>query len=175
MATPTLPYPNMDFTPLDVLTAAEMDQMVANDQYLRNFCAGLANGTNIDNGVILPSKLVNSFTSYTTDEVDTGFKWTDGKAIYRKVINFGALPNNSSKTVTWAGTNTIDVITSLSGTACNSGRCHPLPYIPSYAVAGDYVYHIELIDNPKNTITIKTGTERSSLNGTVVVEYTKVS
>lgn len=59
MATPTLPYPNMDFTPLDVLTAAEMDQMVANDQYLRNFCAGLANGTNIDNGVILPRHILD--------------------------------------------------------------------------------------------------------------------
>ncbi len=48
----TLPYPNMDFTPLDVLTAAEMDQMVANDKYLADFCAGLADGTNIGNGMI---------------------------------------------------------------------------------------------------------------------------
>lgn len=52
-----LPYPNMDFTPLDILTAAEMDKMVANDQYLANFCAGLADGTNIGNGVIQLSKL----------------------------------------------------------------------------------------------------------------------
>lgn len=52
-----LPYPNMDFTPLDILTAAEMDKMVANDQYLANFCAGLADGTNIGNGVIQTSKL----------------------------------------------------------------------------------------------------------------------
>lgn len=57
MATPTLPYPNMDFTPLDILTAAEMDQMVANDQYLRDFCAGLANGTNLSDGVIQARKL----------------------------------------------------------------------------------------------------------------------
>ena len=46
MALPVLPYPNMDFTPLDVLTAAELDQMVANDEYLRNYCESLADGTN---------------------------------------------------------------------------------------------------------------------------------
>lgn len=53
----TLPYPNMDFTPLDVLTAAEMDQMVANDKYLADFCTGLANGTNLENGMIPLRKL----------------------------------------------------------------------------------------------------------------------
>lgn len=52
MATATLPYPNLDFTPLDILTASELDQMVANDKYLANFCNGLAKGTNIENGVI---------------------------------------------------------------------------------------------------------------------------
>lgn len=57
MATPVLPYPDMDFTPLDILTAAEMDQMVANDQYLRDFCAGLADGTNLSDGVIQARKL----------------------------------------------------------------------------------------------------------------------
>ena len=30
----TLPYPNMDFTPLDILTADEMDQLVANIEYI---------------------------------------------------------------------------------------------------------------------------------------------
>ena len=60
MATPVLPYPNMDFTPLDILTAAEMDQMVANDQYLRDFCAGLADGTNLSDGVIQARKLDSS-------------------------------------------------------------------------------------------------------------------
>ena len=37
--------------------------------------------------------------SYFTDEIDTGMKWIDGKPIYRKVINVGALPNNSEKTI----------------------------------------------------------------------------
>ena len=52
MANAVLPYPDMDFTPLDILTAAEMDQMVANDQYLANFVNGLADGSNLSDGVI---------------------------------------------------------------------------------------------------------------------------
>lgn len=36
---PVLPYPNMDFVPLDQLTANELDQMVQNTQYLRDFIA----------------------------------------------------------------------------------------------------------------------------------------
>lgn len=34
----TLPYPGMDFTPLDILTADEMDQLVANIEYIATQC-----------------------------------------------------------------------------------------------------------------------------------------
>ena len=87
----TLPYPNMDFTPLDVLTAAEMDQMVANDKYLADFCAGLADGTNIGNGMI-------QVFNFSSEETIAG-KWVDGKTIYKKTISYGNLPNNSTKRV----------------------------------------------------------------------------
>lgn len=36
---------------------------------------------------------------YSTTEIKTGAKWIDGSAIYKKTINFGALPNNTTKTV----------------------------------------------------------------------------
>lgn len=32
----TLPYPDMDFVPLDILTAGELNQMVANTEFLAN-------------------------------------------------------------------------------------------------------------------------------------------
>lgn len=57
MANAVLPYPDMDFTPLDILTAAEMDQLVANDQYLANFVNGLADGSNLSDGVIQARKI----------------------------------------------------------------------------------------------------------------------
>lgn len=37
MATPSLPHPNMDFVPLDILTAEQLDNMVENTAYLENF------------------------------------------------------------------------------------------------------------------------------------------
>lgn len=72
MATPVLPYPDMDFTPLDILTAAEMDQMVANDQYLRDFCAGLADGTNLSDGVIQARKIDwSTFDQFSPEQTGT--------------------------------------------------------------------------------------------------------
>ena len=37
--------------------------------------------------------------SYTTTEQKTPFTWIDGKPIYKKTIDFGALPNNTNKQV----------------------------------------------------------------------------
>lgn len=36
---------------------------------------------------------------YSTTEIDTGKKWIDGKHIYRKVINVGALSDANQKTI----------------------------------------------------------------------------
>ena len=54
MATVTLPYPNIDFVPLDILTAAEQNMLVANINYLADFSNGLADGSNLSNGIIQP-------------------------------------------------------------------------------------------------------------------------
>jgi|GEM_PF-3173526 len=37
--------------------------------------------------------------AYSTSEVLTSERWTDGKPLYKKTINFGTLPNNTSKNV----------------------------------------------------------------------------
>lgn len=46
------------------------------------------NATNIEN-----------LQTYSTSEVNTGKVWINGKPIYRKVVEFGSFPNNTSKTV----------------------------------------------------------------------------
>lgn len=90
MATPVLPYPNMSFVPLDILTAEEMNHIVANDQYLRDFCAGLADGTNLSDGVIQARKIdftTLGFANYSTTEHDTGYKYSN-KAVYMRTMTF---------------------------------------------------------------------------------------
>ena len=84
MANPVLPYPNLDFVPLDILTAAEQNMLVANINYLSTFSAGLADGSNLSNGIILPRHFSSDF-NYSTTEQKTGWKYK-GKDIYCKVI-----------------------------------------------------------------------------------------
>lgn len=71
-------------------TAAKWNQLGAND-------AGFKDGTNIDNDAILKRHMSNAsvgkaeldftdFEVYSTSEVNTGKKWIDGRAIYRKVL-----------------------------------------------------------------------------------------
>ena len=45
------------------------------------------------------SNAVAESLSYSTQEVKTGETWIDGKPIYRKVIDFGSLPNATAKSV----------------------------------------------------------------------------
>ena len=74
----SLPYPSMVFVPLDVLTAEEMNQLVANIEYL------------------------SALPTYSTTEQVVG-TWINGKPLYRKVVPFGALPNNATKQITLNG------------------------------------------------------------------------
>ncbi len=57
MAQLTLPHPDLDFTPMDILTAAEQNQLMANITALASFSNGLADGSNISDNTILASKL----------------------------------------------------------------------------------------------------------------------
>ena len=82
MALATLPYPNIDFVPLDVLTADELDQIIANQNAINavSLPTKVSDLTN-DSGFLEATKL-----DYSTSEVDTGTKWIDGKKIYSKTI-----------------------------------------------------------------------------------------
>ena len=103
-------------------------------------------------------------SSFSTSEVDTGRKWVDGKAIYKKSISFGSLPNAATKSVAH-GISGISYIVSMSGTTDNS---LPLPY---YA---DGVFGISLRADTTNVI-IATYTDRSSSTAYVTLEYVKSS
>lgn len=71
MAFATLPYPSMDFVPLDVLTADELDQIVANINAVNNGSAGTAQ---IADGAITTQKLNSTalgVMSYNVGDVVT--------------------------------------------------------------------------------------------------------
>lgn len=65
MALTTLPYPNMDFVPLDILTADELDQIVANIEAINNATIGVSS---IANNAITTPKIADG--AITTKKLD---------------------------------------------------------------------------------------------------------
>lgn len=108
---------------------------------------------------------------YSTTEINTGAKWIDGTAIYKKTINTGALPNITTKNVAHNISNLGSVI-KIEGWAYSSaaGFHFPLPYVSSGQVnecIGVYV------DN--SNIVIKAGVDRTAFTSYVTLYYTKSS
>lgn len=111
----------------------------------------------------------SSIVDYSTSEVDTGIKWTDGKTIYRKVVDVGALPNNASKNV--ASGLTGESIIRMWGNAKDGGDVALLPFPAtntSYTITVNY-------NESTHNITIYTNTDMSAYSGVIVLEYTKTT
>lgn len=106
---------------------------------------------------------------YSTDEVDTGTRWIDGKAIYKKTIDFGALPNATSKSVAH-GISNLSLVVAISGVGhASSGQNIPLPNASSSSS-----FSVEVNANATN-VTISCGTDRSGYSGYVTLYYIKTS
>lgn len=105
--------------------------------------------------------------AYSYDEVDTGEKWVDGKAIYRKCISVAALPNNNTLTVGTLAS--LDTLVSVHGEAKStnqSGYSRPLPFV------GNGSNDIR-VDVSNYDVVVKTTSDWSSYSGILVLEYTK--
>lgn len=108
--------------------------------------------------------------SYSTNEIDTGTTWINGSKIYKKTVNFGSLPNNTSKSVAH-GISNINQIVRIEGYAFGtSGDITPLPYASVTSLG----YMITLTANRAN-VNIHTGEDRSGLTGYITLYYTKVA
>lgn len=109
--------------------------------------------------------------NYSTDEQVVG-TWIDGKPLYQKTIDFGALPNATTKTVSSGLTNV--TIFDIKAVAYGSSSTSMLPYVDggSAATANMGIYY----DRSNNNISVKTGSDRSSIaNCYVTIQYTKTT
>ena len=101
----TIPYPDMDFVPLDILTANELDQMVANIEYIANsfpigsteIADGAITSTKIGNGAVETGVIENR--AVTSDKIDfTTFPYavdtysTTASGALSRSINISAIP-----------------------------------------------------------------------------------
>ena len=108
---------------------------------------------------------------YSTTEINTGAKWIDGSAIYKKTIDFGTLPNATTKSVAH-GISDLGILVKFEGVVSNSsGRRLPLPilYEPSSAA-----FNTQL-DCNNTAVNIATTQNQSEYSAYVTLYYTKNS
>lgn len=112
----------------------------------------------------------SSMHNYSTDEHVVG-TWIDGSTLYEKTVDFGALPNNTTKTVAYNISN-LNNIVDVKGIAYNQNGARPLPFVDDAAKNGDV-----LLDTIKSSgvVRIISHTDLSSLTGYVTLQYTKSS
>lgn len=116
---------------------------------------------------------------YSLSEIGAGLQFFpttvgDWRNVWRKVINFGALPNTATKSVahgiTWGANNAL-IFTNIYATATDTTNFVALP-IPYSSVASNDDISIDL---DATNVVIQTETDRTAYNQCyVVLEYIKV-
>lgn len=101
---------------------------------------------------------------YSTSETLTNKVWIDGKPIYRKTVNVGALPNATTKTVAHNILNISNVL-DMYGYATGGTDWIPLP-------RPDSTYPITIWVTATD-VCLACTTNQSSRSGYVTLEYTK--
>ena len=132
---------------------------------------GVALAANHFIGVYSENPDVPLVFDYSLTEVDTGAKWVDGSAIYKKTVDIGELPNNTNKHVAHNISNLKSVIR-LEGYSnySQSSLLIPLPFTSTITQATVAVY-VEGAD-----IIILTGQDRTGFTESyVTLYYTKTS
>jgi hypothetical protein len=118
-----------------------------------------------DGNYAAPSVSGGSGINFTTAEQWTGLFWVDGKNVYQKTVNVGAIPNNTSK-LTAHGIVNLSAIISLSGYAGTASAFVPLPYPATVASSS-----IAISSDTVNVIVL-TGSTWTNYNGYVTLRYT---
>jgi len=111
---------------------------------------------------------INSLGTYSTTEQVVG-TWINNKPVYRKVVELGALPDNSQKTVPHNIAN-LGTVVSLRGMTTGDNK---FP-IPESRTSLYLDYQVGLWCNSTN-IVVETGNDRTSTSAFAVIEYTKTT
>lgn len=112
---------------------------------------------------------IQELETYSTEEKVVG-KWIDGTPIYRKVVVFGTLPNNSTKEVSHNIDN-LGAVTDIRGVVYSANSSRPIPLIYT---GGNIQYSTE-ISVTATAVKIQTSDNRSSLSANFIIEYTKTT
>lgn len=118
-------------------------------------------------GKVLNEKINEKFAYSTTEKVIG--TWIDNKPLYQKVIDFGALPNNTNKQVAHNINNLGQIVkfSGFAGSSINAGGI-PIPHAVSSSPVTGFV--------DDTYVNITTTSDRTAYTRTVVIlEYTKTT
>ena len=122
----------------------------------------------IENDAVTPEKA--SFTAYSTAEQVVG-TWIDGKPLYRKTINFGALPNATTKSVSHGLSNFR--VRNFYGVAVNPST-NTTFYLPT--LSGNTTAFVTMYIDSGNVIIDTMSTNRSAFTECyITIEYIKTT
>ena len=132
------------------------------------------NEVTVNNMHSVTSNAVAESLSYSETEIKTGGKWVDGKPIYRKVINFGALPNTAKRSVNHNIAN-LGYFTSIKGIAVNTSSGYKQTLTLPYASGGTLAESVAIYTN-YTRVEVGAGNDRSGYDTCyIVLEYTKTT
>ncbi len=117
MALAVLPYPSMDFVPLDILTADELDQIVANIDAINNATVGSGN---IAGNAITTAKVADSaITKAKIDFSTMGAIWSSfyysGTSLSDQTVSVKTLKGTNLSIRISAGGTAVRIISGASG------------------------------------------------------------
>lgn len=105
---------------------------------------------------------------YSTSEQDTGVKWIDNSPIYQKTVEFGALPNATTKAVAHDITDFAQLIRFDCTAFDSTDGGFPVPFTSTAALAGQVTVWVD-----DTNITLGCGADRSGFDAYVTLYYTK--
>lgn len=110
------------------------------------------------------------YFQYSTQEQFTGDYWIDGKKIYEKTIDIGALPNNAVNGTKHVihDIKPLNRIVEISGVASSSAEAIPLPHVNPWSLSESVVVRVD-----GSNIIIGTNSDKSGYKGYVTLKYTK--
>ena len=118
----------------------------------------------------LEKKTDTTTLGFGVSETFTG-QYLNSKPIYQKMISVGALPNNTTKSISTGITGADYIWVDMENSfAFNSGASYPIPYVDPKTVANSIGVRIT---NKGATVIVSTGTNWSTYSGGITLRYTK--
>lgn len=111
--------------------------------------------------------IASRYHKFSTTEQVIG-EWISGETVYEKTINFGSLPNNTSKSIAH-GISNLGKIIDLRGTAFYSSYSISIPYLNIVSIQNGVELYLD-----STNVTIRTGADKSAYTSCyVTIQYTK--